>query len=247
MLLKKKATFCILLLALSAVYMYLPVCGVGSSTSGMSAVTDSSFTRGFLDGKAELDTLYKTAENFTDYTYDSQFTLHKAKGQDGSGSFFFKKVDQMRVQVKTAGPRNGTVVVKQADGKIRMAGGNLLKFLKMNLSPDSRLLMLPNGYNVIKSDLVSLLSGVKNAVTAGSQLHASPEPIAIDRFRQKVEVLEVTKPKDSAEQLTDRIFVNPDTNVPIAWDVFREGNLFSTVTFDNFRGNVGLKDDLFKL
>jgi outer membrane lipoprotein-sorting protein len=221
---------------------------VGMETASTSQRTHIAVATptGYIDGKPFLDSLCKTAAGFEDYSYDSVFTLHNSKGEQGAGSFFFKRVSLLRVQVKTSGPRDGTVVVRQADGKIRLGGGHMFKFLKMTVAPDSRLLLLPNGYNVVKSDLVGLLDGVKSDVSAGSKSRVTPNPIMVDRLKRQAEVFEVVK-SGSTPQLTDRIFIDPATNVPIAWDVFREGNLFSTVTFDNFRANMGLNDDLFKL
>ena len=139
------------------------------------------------------------------------------------------------------------MVVKQPDGRIRVSGGSKLRFLKMNVDPDSRVLQTPNGFNVIKSDFASLFASVNAALTSGSKAKVSPTPISINRFKQNVTIVQLLKPEKGAEQLTDRIFIDPQTYAPVEWDIFRNGNRYSVAMFDNFNTNLGLPDDQFNL
>ncbi len=197
------------------------------------------------DGRTFLDSLVKTAEHFEDYQFDSHLIFANGNKNNG-GSVFFKKTALVKIIVKSNGVKDGSVVVRQPDGSIRASGGPHLRFLKMTLSDNSKLLQLPNGYNAIKSDLLSLLLGVKQMLLAGSVIKVTCKPVLVDRLHQSVHILEVTT-GSAPTSLAARLFVDPKTNVPIEWDVFKDGSILSAAFFDNFKANLGLKEDFFKL
>ena len=200
------------------------------------------------DGKKLADQIYKTATDLKDYKFESVLYMYKpVLHESGAGTYFFKSPNLVRLQIKSHGVKDGTVVVRQADGRIRVAGGPKLRFLRMNLDEDSRILQAPNGYNVVKSDFASLFAEVNAALAAGSKARATASPVAMDRFKQNVTVLQLTKSNKGEDQITDRIFIDPQTDTPVEWDLFRDGGRYSVTLFENFNANLGLQDDQFKL
>jgi len=111
----------------------------------------------------------------------------------------------------------------------------------MNLEEDSRMLLLPNGYNVMKSDFASILGDLlKRAPT--SQMQVS-DVISDKLWGRGVRVIDVKK----GNGITDRLFVGSNDLIPIEWDLYKDGKLVSVTRFENFRANVGLDDNLFEL
>ncbi len=209
---------------------------------------NSSYANEQVDGKGFLAGLLKTAAGFEDYTYKSLVvTFLGGKQVEKSGNFFFKKPNLVRVEDDSGSGALGSLVVRQADGRIRGSAGPGLRFLKMTLSKDSHFLQLPNGYNVIDSDLTSLLRTIDREVNSGSTIKVTKTPVPARKTGELAYVVDVTAGSGESARLTDRIIVNPQTNVPTEWDVFRGGSLLSITYFGNFRANVGLADSLFKL
>lgn len=200
------------------------------------------------DGKKEAEQIYKALSDLRDYKFESVLYMCKPVPlESGAGTYFFKRPNLIRLQVKSHGLKDGTIVVRQPDGRIRVAGGPRLRFLKMNVQEDSRVLQTPNGFNVVKSDLASLFAAVTVALSSGSRAQATAVPIPVNRFKQNVIVLQVVKPDGGTDQITDRIFIDPQTDTPVEWDVFRNGDRYSITVFENFSANMGLQDDQFKL
>lgn len=160
---------------------------------------------------------------------------------------FFQKANLIRLQIKSRGLKNGTVIVRQPDGRIRIAGGPRLRFLRMNLDEDSRMLQAPNGLNVIKADFATLFAAVNAQLASGSKARTTPTPVPVDRLKKSVTVLQLIKSDKGGDLITDRIFIDPRTDVPVEWDLFKEGTLYSVNLFENFDSNLGLQDDQFKL
>ena len=226
---------------------------LGAPLSDASTPLDLSGDDGLIgavksDGKKLADQIYQSLLVLKDYKFDSSLYMCKPTPQEsGAGTYFFKKPNLIRLQIKSHGMKDGTVVVRQPDGRIRVSGGHKLRFLKMNLEEDSRMLQTPNGFNVVKSDFASLFAGVSAALAAGSRAQTTTAPVPLNRFKQSVTILQLVKSDSGADQITDRIFIDPQTNTPVEWDIFRSGKRYSITLFENFSANLGLQDDQFKL
>jgi len=59
--------------------------------------------------------------------------------------------------------------------------------------------------------------------------------------------LQVFKPGVSQDQLCEQIYINASNNVPIEWDIFKNGVRYSVATFENFKSNIGLDDSQFQI
>lgn len=191
-----------------------------------------------------IEKVYQQASRFDDYVFESNMKAKvKNKVSKNGGKFYYKKNRRLRIEVKSKGRNNGAVVVKKRDGTIRGAGGGMLKFIKMTLQPNSRMLILPNGYNVTQTDFKSLIQKLKAKIKTGSVAKVTTEGIYCYKWSGKVRVIDVRKNKI----LTDRILVSSKYSIPIEWDNYKNGKLISVSLFKNFRKNVGLADSLFKL
>src|SRR5262249_5565273 len=149
----------------------------------------------------------------------------------------------IRIEDTEPGMKNGSIVVKQADGKIRGQGGPKMFGLKMTINPDSRMLFTPNGFNILESDFASLYSHIKELRSSGHKVFVSSTPVNTSTAG-RAEIMEIVRP-DSG--VVERVYVNPQTKTPVEWDIFREGRLFSTLRISNFKDEVTLSDDLFQL
>ena len=198
------------------------------------------------DGKSFVDQLRKTVAGFSDYSVDGAVYMYRPTAEHvGGGNICWKRVDLCRLTVKAKGWKDGSLVVRSADGKIKAAGGPSVRFLRMNLTEDSRLLQVPNGYNAIRSDFGTLLAKLNDQLNSGDVCKVTTQPVNVPRLKQNLYVLRVTK--SGTDALSQEIYVNPANNVPLEWDLFKNGTRFSVATFENFKGNIGLDDSQFKI
>lgn len=202
--------------------------------------------KSFADGLGFVESMLNVIKRNAGYVFDSRILgIKKSRLETGKATYFFKKPQKVRLEVHSHGMNNGAVVVKQSDGVIRASGGGALKFVKMTLEPDSRMLQLPNGYNVISSDLATLLAGLKRRAQNGAQVSVSNE--AVSDKGQTFKIIEVQGREDNREHKLERIFVDARTKVPVRWEVYKNGDLVSITEFDNFKPRPDLSEDLFQL
>ena len=198
----------------------------------------------WLPGKNIIEQSYSRVSSLNDYVFDSELkALSKGKLSDNGGKFYYKKTNRLRIEVKSKGRNNGAVVVKKDDGTIRGAGGGILKFIKMNLEPNSRMLILPNGLNVVQSDYKSLIANLRGKLNSGHVATVTAGSVSLYNWSGPVKVVDVKK----GNILTDRIFVSAATNVPVEWNIYSNGRLVSIAYFKNFKSNIGLNDNLFNI
>jgi hypothetical protein len=114
------------------------------------------------------------------------------------------------------------------------------------LTEDSRLLKTPNGYNAVKSDLGSLLAGLKEKAANGMVIRSSEGPILVPGMKEKMLVVEVIQPKPE-EKVVERLCVDPADLALIHWDIFKQDQLFSTFQVADFKGNLNLDETLFTI
>ncbi len=214
-------------------------------------VEEEEYTKQLLSGKtwqsAEpfLETMQARIALLNDYVFESnQKCAKEDKLKVGSAKFFFKREQRIRLEVKSNGINNGAVVVRKEDGQIKACGGGMLKFVAMNLDPDSRMLQLPSGRNIIHADFASLIRDLLSQPKKGCQVKIANESITGKHWSGLAKVIEV---KDGGGIVTERVFVNPGNSTPVEWHLYRDGELFSMTVFENFQANPGLKDSLFEM
>jgi hypothetical protein len=201
------------------------------------------------DGAKALQSLATRIRHLGAYKFDGFLVTLKDKGvRVDSGSFFYKPESCIRVEVKDGGFKSGSVLVRQHDGVIRAKGGPALLGMKMNLEPNSNMLMLANGLNIVECDYLSLLDLLQKQVASGQKVYASEGPLLIQPQNSQLLVLETIEaglPEGS--NLSNRILVDPQQLVPVQWDIFKQGKFFSTVRFKNFQACPSLDESLFHL
>ncbi len=201
-----------------------------------------------LDGKKFIEQLRKNVGSFNDYCVDSTVFMYKPAAEPvGGGNLCWKRLNLIRLTVKSKGVKNGSVVVRTPEGKIKAWGGPNLCFLKMNLNEDSRLLQVPNGYNAVKSDLGNLLTTLNNSLANGSKARVTAQPVNVPRLKQNVYVLQIYKPSPGGDVICEQLYISQANNIPVEWDIFKGGVRYSVATFENFKSNIGLDDSQFQI
>jgi outer membrane lipoprotein-sorting protein len=212
-------------------------------------ITEINLRDKMADGHALLENMHSAASRVEDYSCDCTLWSFKNKRPtESAGRFYYKKPGQVRVEAITRDFRNGSVVVRR-EGQIRGMGGGMLKSLKMNLGEDSRMLRLPNGYCVVKTDFPSLFEDVKQSIKSGCLCRATKAPTEVPTAegRQSLYVFEVYRRTESGEELVHRVLINPELMLPIEWAVFKNGKIITTNLFKNLSTNKGLSKDLFTI
>ncbi len=161
----------------------------------------------------------------------------------GGANLYFKQKEKLRAEIVSSDYRNGSVVVKDSNGKIRGKGGGGLGLIKMTLQPDSRSIRLPTGFSLVNCDFMSLYDTLKRLIGNGIEASSS-DPTSLAAFKQPVQVL-CFKKKD--EGFVHVIYLNPKTKIPVAWNTYINGEAHAAVFFDKLAVNKGLSDNLFHL
>jgi hypothetical protein len=200
-----------------------------------------------LVGKAFIDSLVAKAAALRDYQcFCQMMSLKNNKWRDfGGANLYYKQREQLRAEVVSSDYRNGSVIVKQADGKIRgKGGGGLAGLVKITMQPDSRAIKLPTGFSLVNSDFLSLYSALKQQCQTGGTEASISAKTNLSAFKEPVQVLSIKK---KGEGLLHVIYLNPETKIPILWNTYTNGQSNAIAQFDKLDINKGLSDDLFQL
>lgn len=229
--------------------LMLVVTGALLAASAAAAAPSTASLEDFgatTDGAGLVESMWVIVHKWSDYTCESELWVYKPDKIARSGcKFFYKDPSQVRVQVMGGGFRDGSVVVRQKDGSVRAHGGGLLGHMIMNLDPDSRLLILPNGANVTKCDLPSVIAELRASPSAGKSYRATLGPVQTDDMPERMYVLD--EYEKSAPQPLRRLFVEPSRKLPIRIDTYHGQKRFSSAWFRNISVNNGLSEELFRL
>lgn len=201
------------------------------------------------NGAPEINALINSCKDLKSYKFYSLMTVAKGKKLvENAGTFFFKAPGLMRVEVDGHGPKAGSKLVRNAQGKIRVKGGPALLGITMNIEPDSRLLTLPNGRLLTQCDFLSLVQGLAKEIATGEKATVSSAPVNLTQEPgTKAIVLETQEPGQDANLINQRILIDPKMNVPIRWFGFKNGQLIYSVKFEDLKINPDIADDMFNL
>lgn len=202
-----------------------------------------------IDGGQLVGKLLEKVQGLNDYQYDcSQVSWRTGKPKEAAAKFYFKKPGMVRVEVITQDYRNGSVIVRQADGTIKAAGGGLLHAMQMTLDENSRMLRLPSGGSVVRSDFASLLVDLQKKLSNGGSCKATKAAVSASTLHgdDSVVVIDVYDGPNGGAP-TQRLLVNPHSMIPVEWAYFTNGKILSTVAFKNMVVNRGVNDSNFKL
>jgi len=202
-------------------------------------------------GSGYIDSLKSAASNFRDYhCFCEMFTKKDNKWKDyGGAELYYKQMNMLRAEIKSSDYRNGAIVVKQLDGKIRGQGGGGLSLIKMTIQPNSRTLRLPTGFSLVESDFVSLYDALKGQIANGAEIAVSSAPVSAPFLTEPalVMVLRNKSTNGGDPQPVHVVYLNPKTKLPVAWNSYANGQSHSFVFFGPLDGNKGLTADFFKL
>jgi hypothetical protein len=199
------------------------------------------------DGKKVLQDVITRVTQLGAYKFEGLLgTIKDRTMKVDSGSFYYMP-KCLRVEVKSGGFKSGAIVVKQKDGAIKAKGGPALFGMKVNLQPDSNMLRLPNGLNIVECDYLSLLKWLQSEIASGQKVYASDSPMNVPGQQQNVIVLETREAGGNDGIVAHRVIIDPKLLVPLEWDIFRQGKFVSAVRFNDFKLCPTMDESFFRL
>ena len=198
------------------------------------------------DGKDIIAKMYSAAESLNSYSFDYQMLVHKQKPPiKETGTLCFKKPRLLRVEVQT-GPKKGSLAVFAEDGKVHGHMGGALKFFSASVSPNSELVRASNGYPMVDSDFLSLIAYLKNMLKQGDRSRATSQPIQTDKTSSPAYVVDMYSFKSGQELLLKRIYADAKTLLPVYWEDYADGKLWTQSFWQNLKANVEFPNSTFK-
>lgn len=201
------------------------------------------------DGRDFVSSMTKAASRANDYTFKCVISTYRnGKVIREEGTFYYKRPSLMKMEV-TEGAKKGSVAVLGSDGKVRGHLGGMLKMFSGTIGKDSGLLKSANGFSMMNSDYDTLLKDLVKQLNEGSQCQVTSAPVTVAHTGEKVYVLEVYKNVDGDKEkdLTQRVFIDPKTNLPEQWNLYRQDQLYSSTDWKDVKVNIGLSDEVFSL
>jgi outer membrane lipoprotein-sorting protein len=213
--------------------------GIGEpAETGPAASPTTILTKNSADGTAMFQALTDRIKGLKSYWYDSTLTTYQDKPVRETGRLYFKHPNLVRFEVKSAGMKSGAVVVRQPDGIIKGKMGGLFGAMKMTLTPNSKLLKTANGYNVLDSDLYSLLESTRGEPV---KYVVSQSPTAYPGV-DRAFIMELI---ETDGDVAHRIILDEKRKLPLEWNVFKNKRLFSTMKLNELQIRPDLTDELF--
>ncbi|MBX9687721.1 MAG: hypothetical protein K2X27_13530 [Candidatus Obscuribacterales bacterium] len=188
-----------------------------------------------VDAKSILQNSLERIHGIKAYSLETVLTTYSDKGLVvETGNLYFKSPNLLRFEVLKAGSRSGSVLVREADGKIEGTMGGFLKGLKVSFSPASKLLKSANGFSILDSDLETLLS----------RLYKNSNPQMNCLALKSPEIVELL---ESDGDVAERVVFDSEQDIPSQWSIFRAKKLFSVLKLSNLKTRPELTDEFFSL
>lgn len=199
-----------------------------------------------VDGADFVQDMYDACTALKSYTFDYETTVFKgSKTIDQKGKFYFKQPRLLRVQM-TGSFKHGAVAVLAADGKVRGHLGGALSAFTVTLSPSSDMLQGANGYPLVDSDFMGMVSVVKKFLQQGCKSKVTEHPVVAEGQPKKVYIIEIFKGPAFTE-LYKRAYIDPQSLLPVEWFDYQDGKLFARTVWKNLKFDSSISDDLFKI
>lgn len=197
---------------------------------------------GVSDGLPFIDKCYKTAEGFTDYSFDYAQTVYKNDGVVTEKGTVLVKKPLLKVIVKS-GPKAGSVAILLPDGQVKAHGGGAFKFITVTLPASNDHLRSANGWPMVESDFGSIWKAMQEYGRKDNcPSKVTDDPVTEPSQKEKVLVLEMTKPNG---EMYKRALVDPKTFTPVEWWDYQNGKVYAHSLWTNFKSNQGLSDKVF--
>ncbi|CAN5229128.1 hypothetical protein BH11CYA1_BH11CYA1_28870 [soil metagenome] len=198
-------------------------------------------------GAPFIERMVKAADSYKDYVFEYEMTNYKGKKQIEKGKFYFKKPRMMRLE-EVGNFRKGSIAVMGSGGKIKAKPGGALGFMTVDLPPTSDYLRSANGYPMVDSDLSSLAQALKTFIEKDSCVaRVTTNTVQSITIPAQVYLLEVYHGSNFDGEIYKRVAIDPKSMLPVEWWDYIGGKLSSHSIWNNFKGNVGLADDVFTL
>ncbi len=200
----------------------------------------------FQDGTDMIGKMYSAAAALDSYSFDYQMVVHKEKPPiKDTGVLSFKKPRLIRVEVQS-GPKKGSLAVFAADGKVHGHMGGPLRFFSATVDPDSQLVRASNGYPMVDTDFLSLIAYLKNMLKQGIRSRSTTQPIQTDKVSSPTYVVDMYSVNSGQELLLKRIYADAKTLLPLYWEDYTDGKLWSQSFWQNVKANVEFADSTFR-
>lgn len=215
-----------------------------SDSSSLPKAENASFT----NAAPFIDRMLKAADSYKDYVFEYEMTNYKGKKLNEKGKFYFKKPRMMRLE-EVGSFRKGSIAVMGSGGKIKAKPGGALSFMTVDLAPSSDYLRSANGYPMVDSDLTSLAQALKTFIEKDSCVARVTENTvqSTSNAPSQVYMLEVYHGSNFTGEIYKRVAIDPKSMLPVEWWDYIGGKLSSHSIWNNFKGNVGLADDVFTI
>ena len=219
-----------------------------SKASTTTAAPPKADNSDYVNAAPFIERMLKAADSYKDYVFEYEMTNYKGKKLIEKGKFYFKKPRMMRLE-EVGSFRKGSIAVMGSGGKIKAKPGGALSFMTVDLAPSSDYLRSANGYPMVDSDLSSLAQALKTFIEKDSCVARVTENTvqSSSNAPSLVYMLEVYHGSNFEGEIYKRVAIDPKSMLPVEWWDYIDGKLSSHSIWNNFKGNVGLADDVFTI
>ncbi len=227
---------------------------VGQTNSSMTTEKHYKLEQGEIisndvqNGSALIDNMLAAASALSVYSADYKMKVYKDRQiLNEEGTFYFSKPKLLRMEVKQ-GARKGSVALLAKDGKVHGHLGGLMKYFNGTVPIDSDMAKAINGFPMADTDFYSLASYLKNMLKQGDLSLCSIEAKQTDKTNEPALILDVySSIKPSKKLLLKRIYVNSKTYLPVYWEDYIDGKIWSEAKWQNIHANLKLSENFFRL
>ena len=211
-----------------------------------SIVPSVVMTENYEDGAAFIDKMCSSTQALDNYSSAYEMVVYKQNQTvTEGGNFYYKKPRLMRVEVDK-GPKKGSAAVLALDGKVHGHLGGALKFFRAAVSPDSELVRAANGFPMVGTDFYSLADYLRNMLKEGDHSRVTKQPTVTNKTGVPAYVVDMYTTKFGKELLLKRIYVDPRTYLPIYWEDYIDGKLWSESSWRNLKTGIEFPENFFK-
>jgi outer membrane lipoprotein-sorting protein len=240
-----------LLLVVAAALLTLAAPGwaVGAGTrkaqQAKEAVPPVVMSTNYTDGQQFIAKMCSAADALDNYSSKYGMVVYKRRPPvTESGFFAFKKPKLMRVEVYN-GSNKGALAILAKDGKVHGHLGGALRFFDSAVSPDSALVRAPNGFPMVDTDFYSLATYLQNMLKEGDLSRVTNKPMQTSHTTSPTYIVDMYMANSGTLLLLKRIYVDPQTSLPVYWEDYTNGKLWSESSWSDLRINVEFPDDYF--
>lgn len=205
-------------------------------------------TNDYMDGAEFIEKMCAAALTMDNYSSSYAMLVYKANPPiKQSGVFYFKKPHLMRVEVQK-GSKAGSLAILASDGKVHGHLGGALKYFTAAVAPDSDLVRAANGFPMVGTDFDSLAAYLKNMIRQGDHSRVTQKPIKTNKTSSATYVIDMFAINaKNALVLKKRIYADPQTLLPVYWEDYIDGKLWSESSWSDLKTNIALQNTFFKL